>query len=88
MSKRPSIFELGDRLKLIEIPTLIMTGDEDDPCINPSLFMKKNISSSGLIVFPKAGHAINLENPDLFNDSIKNLISILRIDHKISTLIK
>ena len=77
LSKRPPIFELGDRLKLIEIPTLIMTGDEDDPCINPSLFMKKNISSSGLIVFPKAGHAINLENPDLFNDSIDEFLNLV-----------
>ena len=54
-----------------------MTGDEDDPCINPSLFMKKNISSSGLIVFPKAGHAINLENPDLFNDSINEFLNLV-----------
>ena len=76
LSKRPPIFELSDRLKLIEIPTLIMTGDEDDPCINPSLFMKKNISSSGLVVFPKAGHAINLENPDLFNDSINEFLNL------------
>ena len=77
LSKRSSIFELGDRLKLIEIPTLIMTGDEDDPCINPSLFMKKNISYSGLIVFPKSGHAINLENPDLFNDSINEFLNLV-----------
>ncbi len=29
--KRPSVFELGDRMERLDVPTLIMTGDEDDP---------------------------------------------------------
>jgi pimeloyl-ACP methyl ester carboxylesterase len=28
---RPSIFELGDRLEKLEVPTLVVTGDEDVP---------------------------------------------------------
>ena len=77
LSKRPPIFELESELRSITIPTLIMTGDEDDPCINPSLFMKKHISTSGLVVFPRSGHAINLEDPDLFNGAISEFLGLV-----------
>src|SRR3954447_16870892 len=36
-AKRPSLFELVDRMKTIKAPTLIMTGDEDWPCIEPGV---------------------------------------------------
>ena len=78
LSKRPPIFELERKLRSIEIPTLIMTGDEDDPCINPSLFMKQHISTSGLAVFPRSGHAINLEEPDLFNRVISEFLGLVQ----------
>jgi len=77
LSKRLPVFELEDKLEAIEIPTLIMTGDEDDPCMNSSLFMKKHISTSGLVVFPKSGHAINLEEPDLFNSSVSEFLGLV-----------
>lgn len=64
---RPTIFELEPKLKQLKVPTLILTGDEDDPCIEPSLFMKRNIAHSGLVVFPQSGHTINVEEPELFN---------------------
>jgi pimeloyl-ACP methyl ester carboxylesterase len=44
-----------------------MTGDEDDPCLEPGILMKRAIPSAALVVFPNTGHALNLEEPDLFN---------------------
>ena len=64
---RPTVFELEDKLKSLRVPTLIMIGDEDEPCIEPGIFMKRTIPVSGLSCFPQSGHAINLEEPDLFN---------------------
>ncbi len=49
------------------VPTLIMTGDEDDPCLEASLMMKRTIPSAALAVLPRTGHALNLEEPDAFN---------------------
>ncbi len=73
--KRPSIFELEREMERLEVPTLIMTGDEDDPCLEPALFMKKKIRSSGLVVLPKAGHAINLEDPEAFNRALLDFLT-------------
>jgi pimeloyl-ACP methyl ester carboxylesterase len=71
--RRPSLFELVDKMKLITAPTLIMTGDEDWPCIEPGILMKKHIATAGLVVMPNAGHAINLEDPALFNQCLSEL---------------
>jgi pimeloyl-ACP methyl ester carboxylesterase len=72
---RPSIFDLGPQLEQLTVPTLIMTGDEDEPCLEPALFMKRKIRSAGLVVFPNAGHTINLEEPELFNRAVLDFIA-------------
>ena len=51
-----------------------MTGDEDDPCVRPAVFMKERIPRCGLSVFPRSGHAINLEEPDLFNRTVLDFL--------------
>ncbi len=72
---RPSIFDLGDRMAKLPVPTLVMTGDEDEPCLEPGIYMKRKIMTSGLVVFPKSGHAINLEEPDLFNRLVLDFLT-------------
>ena len=72
---RPSIFELGDRLGRLTVPTLIVTGDEDDPCLEPALFMKRAIPTAGLVVIPKSGHTINLEEPEIFNRAVLDFLT-------------
>ena len=66
-ARRPSLWDLTDRMRQLEVPTLVMTGDEDDPCLEPGLLMKRTIPTAALVVFPNTGHAVNLEEPDLFN---------------------
>lgn len=74
-SKRPTIFSLESKLHQLKVPTLIMVGDEDDASIEPAIFMKRNIPCSGLVVFPQSGHAINLEEPDLFNRAVLDFLT-------------
>jgi pimeloyl-ACP methyl ester carboxylesterase len=68
--KRPSLWELVEDMQRIDVPTLIVTGDEDDPCLEPALLMKRAIPTSGLVVLPQSGHTINLEEPDAFNRAL------------------
>jgi pimeloyl-ACP methyl ester carboxylesterase len=72
---RPSVYELEAGLLKLEVPTLIMTGDEDEPCLEPSLYLKRKIRSSGLVVLPKAGHTINLEEPEAFNRAVLDFLT-------------
>jgi pimeloyl-ACP methyl ester carboxylesterase len=71
--RRPSLFDLVDKMKRLTVPVLIMTGDEDWPCLEPGILMKRNIPSAALVVMANAGHAINLEEPALFNQHLADL---------------
>ena len=50
---------------------LVITGDEDDHCLQPGLYLKKMIASAGLWVVPRTGHAVNLEEPAAFNAMVQ-----------------
>lgn len=74
---RPSIYDLEDRLRDMPVPTLVMVGDEDDHCLQPGIFLKKTIPACGLLVLPKTGHTINLEEPELFNRFVGDFIALV-----------
>lgn len=75
---RPSIYDLEAQLRTLTVPTLIMVGDEDDHCVQPGIFMKKTIPASGLVVMPKTGHTLNLEEPERFNNHVEEFISMVQ----------
>ena len=64
---RPSLYDLEAEFRAMRVPLLVMSGDEDDHCLRPGLFLKATVPASGLAVLPKAGHTLNLEEPELFN---------------------
>jgi pimeloyl-ACP methyl ester carboxylesterase len=73
--RRPSVYALEAQLRQLRVPTLIVTGDEDEPCLEPGLFMKRTIPSAGLVVIPKSGHTVNLEEPDAFNRLVSEFLT-------------
>ena len=73
--QRPSLYSLEAELSGIEAPVLILAGDEDDGCLETSLWLKRVIPRSGLAVLPKSGHTLNLEEPDLVNAFIADFLS-------------
>jgi pimeloyl-ACP methyl ester carboxylesterase len=66
-ARRPSLWDLIEDMRALRVPTLVVAGDEDDPCLEPALLMKRSIPSAGLALMPCSGHTINLEAPDEFN---------------------
>ncbi|WP_256872620.1 alpha/beta fold hydrolase [Candidatus Entotheonella palauensis] len=78
--RRPSVYELEDQMRQLNVPTLIVTGDEDEACLEPGIFMKRTIPTAGLVVIPKSGHTINLEEPDGFNRVISDFLTSVEAD--------
>lgn len=76
-ARRPSIYDLEDRLRTMTVPTLVVVGDEDDHCLQPGVFMKKTIPACGLLVLPKTGHTLNLEEPEYFNRFVGEFIGLV-----------
>jgi 3-oxoadipate enol-lactonase len=72
---RPSLYDFEADIRKLEMPALIVVGDEDERCIEPGLFLKDALTASGLAVLPKTGHAVNLEEPDLFNQLVGHFLA-------------
>jgi pimeloyl-ACP methyl ester carboxylesterase len=73
--RRPNLYNLRDELAAMTVPLLIITGDEDEPCLEPSLYLKRTVPLAGLAVLPRSGHTVNLEEPALFNQLVQDFIS-------------
>ncbi len=73
-ARRPSLWDLESRLRALRVPTLIVAGDEDEPTLEASLYLKRTIARAGLAMLPRTGHLMNLEEPALFNRVVENFL--------------
>lgn len=73
--ERPSLYSLVEEMKRITVPALIITGDEDWPCLLPGILMKQSIPSAALAVMPNSGHAINIEEPEEYNRIVGDFLA-------------
>lgn len=72
--KRPTIYTYKEKIAALAVPALVVLGEEDQPCIGPSHFLKENLPGARLEVVPKAGHCVNLEEPALYNRLVMGFI--------------
>jgi pimeloyl-ACP methyl ester carboxylesterase len=73
--ERPSIFDLESKLAACHVPMLVVTGDEDWPCLLPNVFIKRTCPSAALLVVPNSGHAVNIEEPAAFNAALADFLA-------------
>ena len=75
--RRPTIYELGPGLAKSRVPTHMVVGDEDDACLEPSLFIKRVCPAARLTVVRATGHVVNVEEPDLFNRITADFLNLV-----------
>ncbi len=66
-ARRPTIYSLKPGLAKLKVPLHMVSGDEDNNCLEPGVFIKRVCPSAWLTVVPATGHAVNVEEPELFN---------------------
>ncbi len=54
----------------ISVPTLIIVGENDKPFLSAADYMSNKIKNSKKNIIPDAGHAVNIEQPELFNSAV------------------
>jgi pimeloyl-ACP methyl ester carboxylesterase len=62
-------------LKKFLPPLLIIVGDEDDWCLDASIFLKRAVPTAGLLVIPRSGHTITSEEPAAFNAALADFFA-------------
>jgi pimeloyl-ACP methyl ester carboxylesterase len=73
--RRPSLYDMDAALRALDVPLLVMVGDEDDHCLQTGIYLKKTVPRAGLSILPKAGHTLNLEEPEAFNRTLAEFIA-------------
>lgn len=76
-ARRPTIYGLERGLKRMKVPTHVVTGDEDNQCLEPGIFIKRVCPAARLTVVPATGHAVNVEEPDLFNRLTDDFLALV-----------
>lgn len=82
---RPTVMQLGDDLRKLRVPTLLIIGDQDEACVDANIFMRRQCPRAGLVVLPRSGHTVNLEEPDLFNDIVLRFLNSVEHNRWISS---
>lgn len=76
---RPSLYAMHDELAGLDVPVLIIAGDEDDGVLETDLMLKRTLPRCGLAVLPRSGHVTNLEEPALFNQLVEHFLG--QVEH-------
>jgi pimeloyl-ACP methyl ester carboxylesterase len=74
-SRRPTLWDLEADLKKFSVPLLIIVGDEDETCLDGSVFLKRTAPTAGLLVIPRSGHTITSEEPAAVNAALAELFA-------------
>jgi len=72
---RPHLFDLAEQIGRCQVPAIVIMGDEDTTGHEGAMFLKNTLPRSGYAMFPKCGHACNLEDPDLFNGTVERFLA-------------
>lgn len=68
-------FDVTDRLHEIRLPTLILCGEEDRMTpVKYAEYLRQYIAGSRLVVIPKAGHMVMVEQPRACNEAIAEFL--------------
>jgi pimeloyl-ACP methyl ester carboxylesterase len=54
----------------ITAPTLVIVGSDDTPFLAAADYMTAKIPQARKVVIPGAGHAANVDDPELFNAEV------------------
>lgn len=73
--RRPGLRDFEGELARLEIPTLIVCGEEDAPCLETSRWLEELVPNARLWLAPGMGHAPNLEDPERFNREVGEFLS-------------
>jgi pimeloyl-ACP methyl ester carboxylesterase len=71
--RRPTLWDMEADLRRFSVPLLVLVGDEDETCLDGSVFLKRIAPTAALMVVPRTGHSIIGEEPAIVNAALAEL---------------
>lgn len=74
-AKRPTLQEMEADLKKFAPPLLVIVGDEDEWCVDASVYLRRTAPTAGLVVVARTGHTLTSEEPEKFNAALEEFFA-------------
>lgn len=78
LAARGMLAQVDDRiiqsLPDIDVPTLVLVGENDEPFLVPTDYMANKIPNATKVVLGGAGHASNIDRPAEFNEAVSSFV--------------
>jgi len=75
LARRRRVYELEPQLKALRVPTRLIVGDGDAPCLKVHEFMARTVPGARSLVLRGTGHLSNLESPAAFNAAVSRFLA-------------
>jgi pimeloyl-ACP methyl ester carboxylesterase len=79
--RRPALQGMGGRLSRLQVPLLVVVGDEDESSLDTGLFLKRVCPAARLTIVPATGHVVNVEEAGLFNRITEDFLALVDSGH-------
>jgi pimeloyl-ACP methyl ester carboxylesterase len=73
-ARRPILSDMAPALSRMQTPLLVVVGDDDVSCFDGSLLLKRTAPNAALMVVPRCGHQVGLEEPDMFTRTVREFV--------------
>lgn len=59
------------------VPTLVLVVAMDEPFLTSTEYMAAKVPNSAKVIIPEAGHAANIDQPQVFIDAVRGFLRSL-----------
>ncbi|MEB3034405.1 alpha/beta fold hydrolase [[Mycobacterium] nativiensis] len=66
-----------ESLDTVTVPALVVVGAQDTKFLAPADYMQRRIANAHKVVIDDAGHAANMDQPEVFNTAVRELLERL-----------
>lgn len=78
IATQPSPEELRDELTGLDVPVLVIAGERDSVSLRSSEELVRHLPQAKLVRIADAGHVVNLEAPQPFNEVLRSFLTSVR----------
>jgi pimeloyl-ACP methyl ester carboxylesterase len=75
LAAEPNVFDREKKLRALTVPTLLVAGERDVASVASTAELAALLPHATRVIVPGAGHVLNLEKPESFNEALGRFLS-------------
>jgi 3-oxoadipate enol-lactonase len=79
LAKEPNVRERTTALRELAVPSLLAAGERDAASVETTFALSELLPRARRVVIAGAGHVVNLEKPESFNEALRRFLSEIEV---------